>query len=140
MFGKKSPFEINFLLVNQLIWTVTSIFNIPLVLYQILLWLPAGLKQRFWYLFRWFSLTGPFYLLSKIPETGLSFVSIFGVLSGIISAIIIFIAWKTLKIKISLLNLLIVFFYYPYTLILNFAALLSLFIYGLEFKETYFID
>ncbi|MBD3202893.1 glycosyltransferase [Candidatus Woesearchaeota archaeon] len=140
LFGGKSGFEINFLFANQFIWTFTSIANIFLVIYQVLLWLPSGLKNRLFYLFRWFSLSGPIYLIYMIPKWGVSFVSIFGILSGLLSPLFVIVSWKVFKIKPKLIYFIAIFFYYPYTLLLNLAALFSFIVYGFKLKKSYFID
>ena len=78
------------------------------------------------YLFRWFSLLGPIYVIYKIPVWGLSYYSFFGVLSGIISAILIIAAIRMFKDKLHLKNIFAIFFYFPYTIVLNMIIFLSL--------------
>ena len=69
---------------------------------------------------------GPIFVIYKIPEWGLSFYSFFGVLSGIISAILIIAAISMFKDRLNLKNMFAIFFYFPYTIVLNMIILLSL--------------
>jgi hypothetical protein len=69
---------------------------------------------------------GPIYVLYKIPDFGISVYSIFGVLSGVITTIISISALKMFKERISFKNLFAIFFYFPYTIILNIIILTSL--------------
>ena len=100
-----------------------------MIIYQVNYWLPYN-SQSLWalsgYLFRWFSLSGPFYVIYKIPVWGISYYSIFGVMSGIISAVMIISAIKMFKDRINFKNLLAIFFYFPYTIALNMIIFISL--------------
>ncbi len=117
---KRKAFSIKYLFFNQVFWALFSIIIIPMVIYQVNYWMPSeGLLSTFSYLFRWFSLAGPVYVLYKIPDWGLSLINIFGVLSGIIMFIIIIFSITKFKGRINLQKLLVAFFYFPYTLILN---------------------
>ena len=101
----------------------------PFIIYQINYWLPYNTQTLFStlsYLFKWFSLMGPIYVLYKIPEWGISLYSIFGVLAGIMTTIISISALRMFKDRISLKNLFVIFFYFPYTIILNIIILTSL--------------
>jgi len=89
-------------------------------------------------LFRWFSLAGPFYVIYKIPEWGLNFYNFFGVFAGIISAFLILVSIKTFKDQLSLKNIFALFFYFPYTIVLNMMISLSLISYSFS-KKRFFI-
>jgi len=122
MFSVKSNPSILFLFINQYWWTLFALISFPLIAYQIYYWLPYNSQNfvsLFMYLFRWFSLAGPIYVLYKIPEWGISFYNIFGVLSGIMSVSFIIWAVYLFKDKLSLKNIAGIFFYFPYTIILN---------------------
>jgi len=130
----KKSFAISFLLFNQFFWAVFSILIFPLLIYQIKYWLPAGFPAILSYLFRWFSIFGPIYVLYKLPVWGLSFINIFGVLAGIITALMILISIKYFKEKLTIQDILVIIFYFPYTLLLNLSLIMSLFNYILYHK------
>ncbi|MCA9478102.1 MAG: glycosyltransferase family 2 protein [Nanoarchaeota archaeon] len=124
VFSRKS-FAIKFLFSNQMFWSLYSLLIIPLVAYQVKYWLPSGTKEIFWYLFRWFSLSGPIVVLQKIPEWGLNFVNIFGVLAGILTTVLIFASFRRFRKVPNFKDLIIIFFYFPYTLVLNATFLVA---------------
>ena len=129
LFSKKSSPSILFLYVNQFWWSFYAFLSLPLITYQINYWLPYNSQNALSmlsYLFKWFSLTGPIYVLYKIPEWGISIYSIFGVLSGIMTTILSISALKMFKDKINFKNVFAIFFYFPYTIVLNMIILVSL--------------
>ena len=129
LFSRKSSPSILFLYTNQFWWSFYAFLSLPLIIYQINYWLPYNTQTLFStlsYLFKWFSLMGPIYVLYKIPEWGISLYSIFGVLAGIMTTIISISALRMFKDRISLKNLFVIFFYFPYTIILNIIILTSL--------------
>jgi len=141
LFSKKSNPSILFLFISQWWWTFYAIVSMPLIAYQVYYWLPYNTSSSmalFMYLFRWFTLVGPVYVLYKIPEWGVSFLNIFGVLSGIISVFLIIKAIYLFKDKLNIKNILGIFFYFPYTIILNTIIIISLFNF-LFIKKRYFI-
>ncbi|MCX6707305.1 MAG: glycosyltransferase [Candidatus Woesearchaeota archaeon] len=128
---KISP-SIIFVFINQYWWSIFSVLFFPLIIYQVFYWLPqnAGFFPIFAYLFRWFSLLGPVYVIYKIHEWGISLYSIFGVMSGIMSCVLLIISLLKSRARTSAYNLLMimfgVFFYFPYTIILNTITVISL--------------
>ncbi|MBW2979838.1 glycosyltransferase family 2 protein [Candidatus Woesearchaeota archaeon] len=129
MFSHKSSPAILFLFVNQFWWSFYAFLSFPAILYQVNYWLPynsQSFASLFGYLFRWFSLSGPIFVLYKLPVWGISFYSFFGVLSGIISTIMIVAAIKMFKDRINFKNMFAIFFYFPYTIILNIIIVISL--------------
>lgn len=141
LFSYKENPSILFLYINQYWWSFYAILSFPVIIYQVNYWLPyntATFSALFGYLFRWFSLAGPFYVIYKIPEWGLNFYNFFGVFSGIISAILIVASIKTFKDRINLRNTFAIFFYFPYTIVLNMIISLSL-ITHIFSKKRYFI-
>ncbi len=98
----------------------------------------SSFQAVFLYLFRWFTLAGPFYVLYMIPQWGINLYSIFGVLSGILSAFLIISAIYTFKDKLSMKNILAIFFYFPYTIALNIIIASSLLTQGFS-KKRFFI-
>ncbi|MFT4303178.1 MAG: glycosyltransferase [Candidatus Woesearchaeota archaeon] len=141
-FSKKSSAAVNFFFINQYWWSFYALVLFPILVYQVLYWLPFNLESfsnTFWYLFRWFSLSGPLYVIYMIPEWGISFYGIFGVMSGIISAILIIWSIIVFKDKFDFKTLFALFFYFPYTLILNSIIVISL-IRILFLKTSYFIQ
>lgn len=141
LFSRKSSMAIKFLFINQFWWSFYAFLSLPLIIYQVNYWLPSNSQDLFavsGYLFRWFTLSGPAYVIYKIPEWGISWYSIFGVLSGIISAVMIVAAIRMFSDKVSLKNLAALFFYFPYTIILNIFIFLSILTYPFSGKR-YFI-
>jgi cellulose synthase/poly-beta-1,6-N-acetylglucosamine synthase-like glycosyltransferase len=141
LFSLKSSPSILFLFINHFWWSFFAFVSLPAIIYQINYWLPSNLdsfSSLFMYLFRWFSLAGPIYVLYKIPLWGFNFYSFFGVFSGIISAFLIIASIILFKDKFSLSNLLALFFYFPYTIVLNIIMLLSLLVYSFQ-KKRFFI-
>jgi cellulose synthase/poly-beta-1,6-N-acetylglucosamine synthase-like glycosyltransferase len=142
--SERPGFSELFVFLNQYWWSVFSVLFFPLTIYQIFYWMPhgTGIMDLSMYLFRWFSLSGPVYVIYKIPDWGMSFYSIFGVLSGIISSIVIIIALLTSKARSRINDLLGIilgiFFYFPYTIILNAVTVASL-IRILFLKKKHFI-
>ena len=126
-FSLKSNPSIIFLFINQWWWTIYAGLSFFIIAYQFHYWLPSGTLEIISYTFRWFSLIGPFYVIYMIPEWGISFFSIFGVLSGILNLILILISLQMFKEKMSVRNLIAIMLYFPYTILLNLAIVLSLF-------------
>jgi len=141
LFSKKSNTSILFLFVNQVWWTFFALISFPLIAYQVYYWLPYNTESFtmvFLYLFRWFSLAGPVYVLYMIPEWGLSFLNIFGVMAGVISTVLIVKAIYLFKDKLHIRNIIAIFFYFPYTIILNTIIVISLLRVAI-IKKKYFI-
>ncbi len=132
---KKSSFAIKYLFYNHLWWAFYAFFCMPLFAYQIYYWWPTTATVTgtaastafvvasaiFAYLFRWFSFAGPVYTLymNSIGQWAWSTYNIFGILSGVISAIMLVAALSIAKEKAWFKNGICIFFYFPYTLILN---------------------
>ncbi|MBN2421703.1 glycosyltransferase family 2 protein [Candidatus Woesearchaeota archaeon] len=136
---KKNSFAIRYLIVEKYFWAGFSLIVFPLIIYQIFYWMPAGFFSIISYLFRWFSLFGPIYVLYKIPEWGLSLINIFGVSSGIITVIMTISSIYTFKDKINIFRILVIIFYFPYTLFLNLILIYSIINYFLN-KQKYFLE
>ena len=129
LFSRKASPSILFLYINQFWWSFYAFLSLPLIIYQIYYWLPYNTQSIpgiLNYFFKWFSLMGPIYVLYKIPDFGISIYSIFGVLSGIITTVLSLSALKLFKDKVSLKNIFAIFFYFPYTIVLNIIILISL--------------
>lgn len=129
MFSSKYGVSSIFLFVNQFFWSFYAVVSLPIIIYQINYWLPynsGSFTALFNYLFRWFSLYGPIWVLYKLPENGLSYFTIFGVISGILSVFMIVMAIKTFKDRLNARNIAAIFFYFPYTIVLNIIIVLSL--------------
>ncbi len=117
----------SFLFINQWWWTGYAFISLPLILYQVHFWFPSeGVVQAGAYLFRWFSVVGPFYVLYKMPEWGINIYNIFGVMSGIISLAIVCRALYYYNDKLTLKNIAAITFYFPYTIFLNIVICLSI--------------
>jgi cellulose synthase/poly-beta-1,6-N-acetylglucosamine synthase-like glycosyltransferase len=142
LFSFKSSPSILFLFLNQYWWSFYALAFFPLLAYQFNYWLSYNLGSfysLFMYTFRWFTLLGPFYVLYKIPEWGVSLYSIFGVLSGILTTALILEALFVFKEKIRLRSIIGVFFYFPYTIVLNIIIVISL-LKLIFLKRKYFIN
>ena len=143
MFTFKYGVPFVFLFINQFFWSFYALISLPFIIYQINYWLPynsADIFQLLMYLFRWFSLSGPLYVLYKLPEFGFSAFTFFGVASGIISAVMILAAIKMFNDRITFKNMTAIFFYFPYTIVLNMIIIITLFRYRFKFwKKGYFI-
>lgn len=141
LFRWKSGPSILFLFINQYWWSFFAIASIPLIAYQFNYWLPynlGSLYDFFIYTFGWFSLFGAARVIYMIPVWGISPYSIFGVLSGIMSAMMIIAAIYLFKDKLTLRNIASIFFYFPYTILLNSIIVGSL-IRIIFLKRKYFI-
>ncbi|MBW2981390.1 hypothetical protein KY343_00790, partial [Candidatus Woesearchaeota archaeon] len=126
---------------NQYWWSVYSIISLPIIAYQFYYWLPYNLSSLYTvgsYTFRWFSFLGPLYVLYKIPKGWLSIYNMFGVFSGIISVLLITKALFLFKEKFNFRNVIAIFFYFPYTIILNTIIIISL-LSMVFFRKRYFI-
>jgi cellulose synthase/poly-beta-1,6-N-acetylglucosamine synthase-like glycosyltransferase len=124
----KSIIPLIFVYLSQWWWSIFSLICIPMYFLQVLYWLPYNLgtfHDTFMYLFRWFSVFGPTYSIYKIPEWGVSLISIFGILTGLISVTFIIVALTIFKEGFSIRNVLAIVFYFPYTIILNVVMLIS---------------
>lgn len=129
LFSKKSDPSIWFLFINQYWWSFYAFISIPLIAYQFSYWLPSNLNtfyNFFFYTFGWFSLLGPVYVIYKIPEWGVSIYSLFGVLSGLFSAFLMSYSFYIFKERFTFRTLLAIFFYFPYTIVLNTIIVISL--------------
>jgi len=138
---RHSP-AVYFLFFNQFWWTFFAFIFFPLVIYQVNYWFPplgAGFVEIFMYLFRWFSLIGPVYVLYKIPDWGLSFLNLFGVMSGVISTFTIISAIKISRGKVTVPTLIAIFFYFPYTILLNAVVIVGVLKYSFS-RKRYFIN
>lgn len=142
LFSRKSSPSILFFFINQYWWSVYAVVSLPLIVYQFNYWLPYNTEtfsMTFMYTFRWFSFLGPVHVLYMIPEWGISLYSIFGVLSGIITVVLITSAFFMFRERPSIRTLIGIFFYFPYTIVLNTIIIISLV--KIKFlKKRYFIN
>lgn len=142
MFRPRYGVVIMFLFFTQFFWVVYSFLAIPLISYQIFYWLPynmASVTDAAFYLFRWFNLIGPFYALYKLPEWGISLYSIFGILSGVITVLMITFSFAVFKEKMSVRKLIGVLFYFPFTLVMNLMIVAGALEYALNRGKGTFI-
>ena len=129
LFSRKSSPSILFFYISQFWWSFYAFLSLPLIIYQVNYWLPYNTQSSlsiFNYFFKWFSLLGPISVVYKIPENGISLYSIFGVMSGIITTVLSISALRTFKDRINLKNIFAIFFYFPYTIVLNIIILVSI--------------
>ncbi|MBI2134255.1 glycosyltransferase family 2 protein [Candidatus Woesearchaeota archaeon] len=119
-----------FLAFTQFWGAIYSIICIPLIIYIFAYWLPSNstsILTAAFYVFRWLNLFGIVYLIYKVNEWGIRYYTLFGVLSGIISTVMILASLRVFNAKISLKNILAITFYFPYTLMLNAIIAISIF-------------
>lgn len=132
----KNP-SLLYLFVHHMWWAFYAIISLPLIAYQVNYWMPAVTSEIPLYLFRWFSLVGPFYVLYKIPQWGVNIYNIFGVMSGVISLLLSLSAYLLYKERFGLKQAFALFFYFPYTVILNIFVMCSVFSF-FRLKDAYF--
>ena len=140
LFNLKSYFSVLFIFINQFWWLFFAIISFPMFLLQILYWFPqaTSFANVALYFFRWFSLAGPVYVVYNLPVWGFSIYNFFGVMSGIITSLFLFISWFVSKDTAFLKVFFAVFFYFPYTILINFCFVISIFRYKF-YKESFFI-
>lgn len=141
LFSLKSNISILFLFISQYWWTFFGIASLFLIGYQFSYWLPYNnqdIYSLFIYTFRWFSLWGPVYVVYQMPVY-FSLYSFFGVMSGLLTVVLIIWGIYSFNDRLNLKNMLAIFFYFPYTILLNFIILFSL-IKIIFLKRGYFID
>jgi cellulose synthase/poly-beta-1,6-N-acetylglucosamine synthase-like glycosyltransferase len=127
--------ELAYLFSNQVFWAFYSLVIIPIIIYQVNYWMPSVPAEIFWYLFRWFSLFGPFYVLYMLPVWGLSFLNIFGVTAGIMTSALLLLSMHRFRQKITLTRLMIIVFYFPYTLLMNLIFVMAMIKYTVSKKN-----
>ncbi|MFW6220617.1 MAG: glycosyltransferase [Nanoarchaeota archaeon] len=138
--GKKRSAPVIFLFVNQYWWTFFSFVFFPMTIYQVYYWIPSYEILEFsFYIFRWFSLLGPFYVFYMMPEWGFNFLNIFGVMSGVLTFIMGLFALIKFKGVFRFKTFFGLFFYFPYTIILA-AIIVSGVIKYTFSKKKYFIN
>ncbi|MCP3684164.1 MAG: glycosyltransferase family 2 protein [bacterium] len=136
--SQKKSVPVMFLFGNQFWWTFFAFVFFPLTAYQVYYWMPDSIIETALYIFRWFSVIGPFYVLYKIPVWGVNFLNIFGVMSGIITLLMTSVAIVKFNGKVHLKTAFVLFFYFPYTIILDIAIVAGV-IKNLFSKKKYFI-
>jgi membrane protein YdbS with pleckstrin-like domain len=68
------------------------------------------------------------------PGAGLN---IFGVMSGIISAVLILVSLKIFRKSLSIWDAVAIFFYFPYTIVLNLIIIFSVVRYATNRKKVF---
>lgn len=122
LFKKKYGLSTSYMLFTHIFWYIYALFALPLIVYHILYWFPyntGGILDVLFYLIRWFSILGPIYLIYMIPEWGLSYMSLFAVLSAIFTILMISLALKHYEEGINMKRVIIISFYFAYTIILS---------------------
>ena len=117
-------------------WAVYAVSSVPLLAYQFTYWLPTGVTSTAWYTFRWFTLLGPIIVLYH-AASWLSAYNVFGVLSGILTAGLISLALWYYEKNVVASDLMALFLYFPYTIVLNGFILLGLYEARMEPEQTY---
>jgi len=135
LFSNPNP-AIIFLFANQLWFSLYSLISIPMTIFFILYWYPfsQSIFEGASYLFRWFSIFGPLYVIYMIPQWGISPESIFGVVSGILMAFLLTISLPFFQETPSIRKILAIIFYFPYTIVINIIIVVSL----LKFRRKSF--
>lgn len=119
--SKTVDFSLAFLYANQIWWSIFSWIIIPLILYQIAFWWPQTAFEQTQYILRWLSIGGPWYYVYKIliGDWEVRLFSLLGVLSGLISQIMLLISLNIYKQKFRPKLIISFICYFPYTLIIN---------------------
>ncbi len=138
--NRHASFSWWFVLLNQCWWAFFAFVSFPLFALQIAYWFPlsGSFVEVLAYLFRWVSLSGPVYVVYKLPVWGVSWYGFFGVLSGLLSVLFMFFALKLFKERLFFRNLFVLFFYFPYTWLLNIGLIAGVFSYKF-YKGVFFI-
>ena len=137
---KKDSAPVRFLYFNQYWWTIFAFIFFPMTAYQVYFWFPQGFGEVISYIFRWFTLAGPFYVLYKLNGWGLNFMNIFGVMSGIITFLLSLAALKLYRDKLNIFwTIIALFIYFPYTILLNFTLICGVIKYRFS-KKKYFMN
>jgi cellulose synthase/poly-beta-1,6-N-acetylglucosamine synthase-like glycosyltransferase len=126
-----------YLLPSNFYWYPFVLIIVPLIIFQILYWLPYQLDsvlKLFWYFFTWFSFAGPLNSIYMIPQWGFSIHTLLGILPAFITTSISLLSLKFFKEKIDIKNLIGVFFLFPYFFILNFTIILAVILHLLKIK------
>lgn len=140
VFSTKTNFSINYLFINQFWWSVYAFFSLPLIIYQFVYWLPFNndsILSIFMYTFNWFSFFGTIKVFYMIPVWGISFVSLFGVLAGLVSTYLLIYSIYKFDEKMSFRKLFAILFYFPYTIFLNLIVIFGVINYFM-FGKKYF--
>ena len=140
IFSTKTNFSINYIFINQVWWSIYAFISLPLIAYQFFYWLPYNNQSFFsvfMYTFNWFSFFGAVKVIYMIPVWGLSFVSIFGVLSGIVSVYMLIYSVYLFDGKFTLRKIFAILFYFPYTILINLIVIFGVMDY-LLFGKKYF--
>ncbi|MBN2454663.1 glycosyltransferase [Candidatus Woesearchaeota archaeon] len=135
---RRSP-SVLFLFFNQSWWTFFSFVFFPMTAYQIYYWWPGGAIEAVGYIARWFSLSGPAYVLYKMPEWGLNFLNIFGVMAGIVTFVTSIAALIMFKGRFNIKTVICLFFYFPYTIVQD-AIIVTGVVKYMFSKKRYFIS
>ncbi|MBI2574422.1 glycosyltransferase family 2 protein [Candidatus Woesearchaeota archaeon] len=126
-FSRQTSPSTYFLGFTQFWGPIYSLLCLPIIAYLVAYWLPynsSSFMSLFLYLFRWFSVTGIFYVIYKISAWGIAYYTLFGILTGIVSTAMILSALHIYKDR-SIRNLVAIFFYFPYTILLNSIIIIS---------------
>ena len=129
LFSRKSSPSIIFLYINQFWWSIYAFLSLPLIIYQVNYWMPYNSHSLYdivMYLFRWFTLYGTFFVIYMIPKWGMAYYTLFAILSGLISVFMIVCSILMWKDKSKVRNAFAIFFYFPYTLLLNAIVTISM--------------
>jgi biofilm PGA synthesis N-glycosyltransferase PgaC len=138
----KHGFVMFLIFAIQLFWLVFSFLAIPLITYQIFYWIPYNSGSLFdlsFYIFRWFNLMGIFYAAYMLPQWGISMLSIFGIMAGFITLFMIMLSFKAFKEKMDIRKYICVFFFFPYTLLMNLMIISGAVAYTLKRGKGTFI-
>ena len=142
--SKKHGKAISLLLSIQLFWYVYSLIVLPIIAYQFAYWLPfntASVLDVGFYALKWVSLIGPiqvFYMYAT-GQWAVSYFVFFGVLSGVLSSLLLVFSLRRYGEKMNLRNFLAVFFYFPYTLMLSVMMIASILSYLNNRGEGFFL-
>ena len=110
-------------------WYFFAILSIPLTFYQIYYWIPRGIFEALFFLFRWFSFFGTLYNIYMLQFWQVNANLILGISISILNFFFIFLSLAYYK-QLSLRTLTASLFIYPYFFfIVNFSLVFSLFIF-----------
>ena len=123
LFGDDATFT--FIAFHHWWWAVYALLSLPLLAYQFAHWLPGPIIDIAFYTGRWLSLLGPVAVLYNIPNGWFSWYNAFGVLSGLLTSLLILTGLWYYDKNVGVGDIVALFLYFPYTILLNTFILLG---------------
>ena len=129
VFLKRPSIAVAFLFLNHFMWSIFAFISFPGIGYTFYYWFPAGapVLEGIIYTLKWFCVIGWIDVFYHIPQWGFSFFSNFGVMVGLVSTLLFILGVALSTRRATLREVLGIFFYFPYTIIINTIVVLGVF-------------